>query len=115
MTKHDWFSVQTLDDSAPSKTLITVAGELDVVTAPVLERLAGAELRSHRAVIIDLARVTFMDARAVHALVKLGQVARTLTVPLRISGTAPKVRRLFDLVGVEEAALSYSPMVTSGG
>jgi anti-sigma B factor antagonist len=54
---------------APSGVLLTVSGELDIATAPLLrERLTAAIAGGVRRLVLDLCPVSFMDSVAVAAI-----------------------------------------------
>lgn len=54
--------------------VVHVAGEVDIVTAPVLQRHLDVALSAGRPlVVIDLAETTFLDARGVAVLVRARQ------------------------------------------
>jgi anti-sigma B factor antagonist len=80
---------------SPLGTVVTVAGELDVATAPELERaLADAEGQ----VTVDLSATTFADPAALRVLL----AARADGVQLRIrSRSDGQVARLLALTGTE--------------
>jgi anti-anti-sigma factor len=81
--------------TSPVGTVVTVAGELDVATAPELERaLADAEGQ----VTVDLSATTFADPAALRVLL----AARADGVQLRVrSRRDGQVARLFALTGTE--------------
>jgi anti-anti-sigma factor len=77
---------------------ITLTGELDMATAPVL----GAEFdRSgnsrSRALVLDLSGLTFMDCTALRAIVNFARRARAGGWRLRIVSPGPLVARIFVL------------------
>jgi anti-sigma B factor antagonist len=99
----------------PAGAIVTVDGELDIVTAPVLRErlntLAGAGVRR---LVIDLSAVPFMDSVAVAALVstkhQLGEGARIAVVVEEGAYTqmifeVAGLPQWLDLVHTREAAL----------
>jgi anti-anti-sigma factor len=65
--------------------VLTIAGELDIATVPVIrERLSAIVERAPRRLVVDLRAVTFMDSTAlaafIHAKVQLGDSAMTLVL-----------------------------------
>lgn len=84
----------------PEATFVTVAGEVDLLTAPqlaaALDEVLGANVR-HLA--LDLTETTFMDSAGVHTLIQTRQRAgRDVTV---ICGPGPVLRTL-ELLGLVE-------------
>jgi anti-sigma B factor antagonist len=83
------------------RTLISPAGELDLATAPVLERRIAELIQAGRQrLVVDLRAVTFIDSTGIHALVNAHQSARRAGRTLSIIPGGPAIRRTFDLVGV---------------
>jgi anti-anti-sigma factor len=80
---------------------LTLEGELDLATAPVLElELARAEKRSPRLVIVDLRRLAFMDVGGMRVLLAAARRAKRDGYELAIVRGA-SVQRLFELTGVD--------------
>jgi anti-sigma B factor antagonist len=68
-----------------NRTLVMIAGELDAATASYLyEALSDLELADARNVVLDLAKVTFMDSTGLSVIVtehkRLNHVNGTLTI-----------------------------------
>jgi anti-anti-sigma factor len=104
------FDIDTRDDG----TLLVVApsGELDLATVPRVRAALAACTEAHRAAVLDLRQVTFMDSTAVRLLIEsrngdLGDRFALVAPPsnvaqvLDISG----VRPMFRWVERPEAAL----------
>jgi anti-sigma B factor antagonist len=86
---------------APSGLLLTVSGELDIATAPVLrERLSAAIAGGVRRLVIDLRPVSFMDSIAVaailHARRDLGDDGRMAVVT--VAESYPRL--VFEIAGL---------------
>jgi anti-sigma B factor antagonist len=85
---------------APQAALVTVAGEVDLLTAPrlaaALDEIPGTHARH---VAIDLTETRFMDSAGIHALVQMKQRA-TGQVAV-ICGPGPVLRSL-ELLGLTE-------------
>jgi anti-anti-sigma factor len=80
-------------------TVLSVAGEIDMLSAPVLEDAAFVELAGAPAVLVlDLHRVTFFGASGIAALRNVLEEACELGVALRLARPSPVVRRVFDIV-----------------
>jgi anti-anti-sigma factor len=85
--------------------VVTVAGEVDLGTGPVLrEALLRALERETGPVVVDLTGVPFMDSTGVHVLVEtlwqFERQNRSLAIVCRPSG---QVHRLLALVGLLDA------------
>jgi anti-anti-sigma factor len=82
---------------------IVVEGELDLATAPRLEAaLAAAESHPVRAIVVDLAKVPFIDSSGLRALLVAAARSRADGCRLSIAGPAPQARQLFDLSGASD-------------
>ncbi len=85
--------------------LVEVRGELDIATRPqvagVLDGLRPRP-RSVRHVVLDLRRVTFMDAQGVRELIKQANFARENGHNFAVVNGQRNVRRLLDLAAVED-------------
>lgn len=101
--------VERLDDAV---SVIHVAGEVDMVTGPILQsQLRGVLATRPERLIIDLSQVSFMGSTALSALLSARHAAaqhsitlqlrgterRAVAVPLRITG----VDHLFDILHPE--------------
>lgn len=83
------------------RTLIRPVGELDLATAPILERRIIDLLQSGgQRLVVDLRAVSFIDSAGIHALVNAHQAARQAGRALSIIPGGPAIRRMFELVGV---------------
>jgi anti-sigma B factor antagonist len=85
------------------RTLVTVSGELDAATASHLyDRLAELEMEGATNVVLDLARLNFMDSTGLGVIVtehkRVQRAGGTLTV---FSPSSP-VRRLFEITGLSD-------------
>ena len=78
---------------------VYVAGELDIVTAPQLERtLRESQQRAHLTV-LDLRELTFMDSASVHTIVAASLSARDAGRRLVLVRGRPDIYRIFMLTG----------------
>ena len=78
---------------------VHVAGELDIATAPQLDRTLRAARLQARLVVLDLRELTFMDCSGVHAIVDASTRARNVGRRLVLLRGAPNVDRVFALTG----------------
>lgn len=77
---------------------VRVAGEIDVVTAPVLQRHIDTAIASGRpTLVIDLSDTTFIDARGVAVLVKARMRLAGMGARLVLRRPPPLVRRVLEL------------------
>lgn len=81
-----------------SEILVVVCGELDVATAPQLERI----LHEHAgtSIVIDCSQVSFLDAFSIGVLVSAQARQRELGVTLRLEHLQSQVERVFKVADV---------------
>jgi anti-anti-sigma factor len=90
------FGVTTTEQS--EGVVLRVIGEIDLVTAPVLQRSIDAAVASGRpTIVIDLSGTTFLDARGVGALVAARKQANRSGTRLVIRKPPALVRRVLEL------------------
>jgi anti-anti-sigma factor len=78
---------------------VRVAGELDIASAPVLERtLREPRLQTHL-VVLDLRELVFMDCSGVRAIINASTRARDAGHRLVLVNGSPKIRLVFELTG----------------
>jgi len=78
--------------------VVRVAGEIDIVTAPVLKRhLESAIAAGRPTVVIDLAQTTFLDARGVGVLVTTRKRITDAGGRLVLRSPPPLVRRVLEV------------------
>jgi anti-sigma B factor antagonist len=79
---------------------LTPVGELDIATAPILEREFDAVHPDLTAevLVVDLTRLTFMDSSGIHLLLRLNALSEH-TDRLRIINGSPAAERTIDISG----------------
>jgi anti-anti-sigma factor len=97
---------ETQDDVA----VISLVGELDLGTAPRIERRMFTEIRRRRAVVVDLSELRFIDSSGIGLLIHAhraredGKAAELHAVVTKGS----QVAKVFDLAGVDRALAVHS-------
>jgi anti-sigma B factor antagonist len=85
------------DDEA----VVAVEGELDIATAPVLQREVEPLWAAPMNVLtIDLEQVGFMDSSGLRALNELRTAAEERGISFALFGVQPRVRRVLDITGM---------------
>lgn len=80
---------------------LSLRGELDLATAPVLEERLGRVAAEERAVRLDLSKLEFMDSTGIHVLVNALKAARSNGWRLDVDPDfSPQISRLLELCGV---------------
>jgi anti-sigma B factor antagonist len=95
------FTVRTFADDG--SVLLVVSGELDIATAPRLERAVSDVLDGRLQVLtVDLAGVSFLDVRGQRTLVEASAAVAGLGSRFELRGVKDSLRRAIHLVGFEE-------------
>ena len=81
----------------PLGVVLTLVGELDLATAPVLQERLDAALRGKAAVVIDLSRLRFIDSSGLGMLVQAERQLRESGGQLVLVRGPRAVRRPFEL------------------
>jgi anti-anti-sigma factor len=80
--------------------VVVVSGELDILTAPLLEsELRAAAGETSNDLVVDLAGVSFMDSAGMNVLVRLYKVLDKANRVLVLRNTTGSVRRVLELGG----------------
>lgn len=92
---------------------ISAIGELDLRTAPLLERaLEAVDQLEPARVILDFRDLSFVDSTGVHAILRAHTRATANGSVLVVMNSSESVRKVFELTRTEhvfEAALSHDP------
>jgi anti-anti-sigma factor len=89
--------------AAPHIVVVTVAGEIDVATAPRLTEAVQAAIRNaSEHVILDLQPVTFFSSAGVNALITIHERTNRRGIDLHLAGAEGNhvVARVLDLTGL---------------
>jgi anti-anti-sigma factor len=83
-------------------TVLSVAGEIDLATAPLLdERITAVETAGADTIVVDLDRVSFMDSSGLQVL--LAHVfSEQNGKRIRLTKGSPQVFRLFEVSGMAD-------------
>jgi anti-sigma B factor antagonist len=82
---------------------LTPVGELDIATAPLLERAFDAAFARNNAkmIVVDLTELSFMDSTGIHLLLRMRDACAD-TDRLRVVNGSRAVERLLDISGVRD-------------
>jgi anti-anti-sigma factor len=87
-------------DSTEQVRVLVLEGELDLAAAPQLQARVAETVAS--ALVLDFARVTFIDSAVLKELLQARAELAERDVRLMLAGVAPPVRRLLDLTRTSE-------------
>ncbi len=86
-----------------NQATLRVSGEVDVASVHTFRDALDAIIsEAHSPAVVDLSRVTFIDARGVSALVAAHRQVSGTEVTLVLLDPAPSVRRLLEITGLDE-------------
>jgi anti-sigma B factor antagonist len=82
-------------------TVITVGGELDMMTAPRLEAFVRQVRRPGDQVVFDLADMTFMDCSGLRGLLHVLHEARQDGSTIRLAAVRPCPARVIEIANID--------------
>ena len=88
---------ETLDGT---EHVVSVRGEVDIATAPMLDRLLHSLLESHAHVVLDLSGVSFIDSTGIGVLVAAARAADQDGGSFAVREPSRSVLRVLELSGV---------------
>jgi anti-sigma B factor antagonist len=95
---------------ATDSVVLEVVGEIDLLATPSLLRAASDEFAGGcRALVLDLAGVTFCSARCLGTLFEIRQLAARHGAAVRVAGASDPVRRVADLTGSRHLLVGETP------
>lgn len=107
--------VTALTHPRAGTALLTVAGEIDTVTAPhlgvALDRLLGVD---DRTLVADLAGITFLASSGLAVLIQAAHQAERSGRRLRLVVTGRQVRRPLEITGTDQLFDLYTDRASAG-
>ncbi len=95
--------LSTSATAADGWTVLHVAGEIDVLSAPVLRSRLDDQIRAgNNRLVIDLSEVRFMDSMGLGVLVGRLKFVRIHRGTIVLAGPSERVRRVFDITGLDK-------------
>lgn len=97
--------------AAEDVRVVVVAGEVDLMTAPLLDTVVADQCASLPALLIlDLRAVTFLGSSGLGSLLVAREAAATIGAHLRLVCAGPSVLRPIDLTGLTELFEVYTDL-----
>lgn len=88
----------------PTATIVAVAGEIDVFTAPQLDSLLAGEIEAgHTNLVLDFTQVEFLDSTGLGVVVKAVKTCRADSGSVSVVVTTDRIRRIFEITGLDSA------------
>jgi stage II sporulation protein AA (anti-sigma F factor antagonist) len=91
------------DAGGEGECVIRLRGELDIESAPDLERVLLRSRPAGQRVVVDLAELKFMDSTGLRVLLRARAAADEGRWEIGLCNVPPTIRRLFDMTGVHAA------------
>ena len=89
-------------------TIVHVAGEIDVYTAPLLREVLDKQVAAGRTdLVVDLEEVTFMDSTGLGVLVGRLKLVRGQNGTLRIVSAQDRILKVFKITGLDKVFHIY--------
>lgn len=89
--------------SQTGQTMITFTGELDTASADEAYEYVRDAIDAHRGhVLLDVAALSFCDARGLGALVRMSRHAGQAGFPLNLVAPRPRLMKLIRITGLED-------------
>jgi anti-sigma B factor antagonist len=89
--------------TAGDRVIVMLSGEIDIATAPGIERqLQEAESCGRQTIVLDLAAVDFIDSTGVHILIRAQHRADANGRRLVLTRIPAQAQRLFAITGITE-------------
>jgi anti-sigma B factor antagonist len=89
-------------------TVVHVAGEIDVYTAPLLREVLDKQVAAGRTnLVVDLEKVTFMDSTGLGVLVGRLKLVRGQNGSLRIVSAQERILKVFKITGLDKVFHIY--------
>jgi anti-sigma B factor antagonist len=103
----------TVERPASGVCVVTVNGELDMLTAPVLEACLREQLSTELShLVVDLQRVSFLDSKGLNCLLLARDATQTTATQLHLAGLVTRaVARPFQVSQLLELFTTY-PTIT---
>ena len=90
-------------------TIVHVAGEIDVYTAPLLREVLDKQVAAGRTdLVVDLEKVTFMDSTGLGVLVGRLKLVRGQNGTLRIVSAQERILKVFKITGLDKVFHIYA-------
>ncbi|MFE1228757.1 STAS domain-containing protein [Streptomyces sp. NPDC059442] len=88
-------------DELPDRTLIVIAGELDMTTCPTVTEAVHALPLGGRTLSLDLSRLAFLDSSGLNLLLELRLRVQQEDGTLELRGVQERVLRVLRITGAE--------------
>lgn len=95
------------------KLVVGLEGDVDLEHAPAVRKLLLDTVARGRQVIVDLARVTYIDSSGIANLVEAMQAANRQRIKLRLAGVGAQVRRVLTLARLDRVFIIHDDLAAA--
>src|SRR6476660_132815 len=88
------------EETGCGAVVLRAVGEVDIATSPELEDSVNRALALHRPLVLDLERISFMDASGLRALALASRLAERMGAPLTLLRPSRQVLRVLAITGM---------------
>jgi len=88
------------EDTGRGAVVLRAVGEVDIASAPELEDSVNRALTLHRPLVLDLERISFMDASGLRVLALANRLAEKMGAPLTLLRPSRQVLRVLAITGM---------------
>lgn len=95
--------LEVIERDEQGRSVISVSGEVDLLTAPVLrERMTASVESADGGMVLDLSGVTFLDSSGLGVILGAHRRLRERDRSLQLVATAPAVIKILTLTGLDK-------------
>lgn len=94
-------------------TIVSVAGEVDVHTAPALATALEEAIARGSALVVDCSAVPFMDSTGLSVFVAVRNQTEAVGASLAVVVTEPAVRKVFAITGLDSVIGVHESLATA--
>jgi anti-sigma B factor antagonist len=91
-------------ETLPKATVLHIAGEIDLTTAPILEDNLTTALQRGEHLIVEMKDVRYIDASFYQVLARIRDRRRTLPQRLVLVGLTPSIQEAVSVLGLQRVA-----------
>jgi anti-sigma B factor antagonist len=95
------------------KLVVGLEGDVDLDHAPAIRKLLLDAVARGKQVIVDLARVNYIDSSGIANLVEAMQAANRQRIKLRLAGVGAQVRRVLTLARLDKVFTIHDDLATA--
>jgi anti-sigma B factor antagonist len=95
------------------KLIVGLEGEFDLEHSPAIRKLLLDAVARGRQVIVDLARVSYIDSSGIANLVEALQAANRQKIKLCLAGVGAQVRRVLTLARLDKVFLIHDDLAAA--